>query len=373
MKYLYKITFLLLAAFGSSSLFAQDIQFSYVAVPNGDNTTTVTFSATNTGGLAENLAGFTIDFYYDDNETSVSTVDFSGVSGAPLNWQSTNQTVVNHQAVNNPLVLITHTGYFVYQNFDNNFIGVNLNPAETIVLGTVIFDNSDNKPNDGGEGWLETTAEQPGLEYFGDDFTGHEVFTNGTQQQILPIVIRSFEVSKLDRTVMLDWTTSSEVNGSHFEIERSQDFSSWTNIGTVKAVGESSTEQKYNFLDEALPLNTREDHKNFYYRLKMVDNDGSHEFSEIRSVRFDFDAEANFLIYPNPSINEVYVNLSSVSPETGPATLHIINMNGQLVKKVMLNTSDDIRVDISTLNAGVYNFLALQGEQSYIQKVIKVD
>ncbi len=373
MKNLYKITFLLIAAFGSASLFAQDIQFSFVATPNGNNTTTVVFSATNTGGAVENMAGFTIDFYYDMNETLVSTVDFTGVSAGGWNWGTANQTITNHQAVNNPMVPITHTGYFVYQNFDNNFTGVNLNPAETVELGTVVFDNSPNKQFDGGEGFLETTAEQPGLEYFGDDFTPHAVFTNGTQQQILPIVIRSFVATKNDKAVNLDWSTSSESNGSHFEIERSQDLSTWSQLGTVDAIGESATVQEYSFLDDKLPLNARTYHKTFYYRLKMVDNDGQSEYSEVRSARFDLDGEGDFLVYPNPSINEVYVNLSNISAESGPATMNILNMNGQLVKKVSLETSDDIRVDISDMAAGVYYFIVQQEAQTFSQKVIKVD
>ena len=373
MKNLYKIALLFVAVCTSASMMAQNIQFSYVAVANGDNTTTVTFCATNTGGAMENLATLTIDFYYDDAETSVETVDFSGLSGAPLNWGTANQTIINHQAVNNPLVPITHTGYFVYQNIDNNFAGIELAPAEKLVLGTVVFNNSDGTQNDGGEGFIETTVEQPGLEYSGADFVGHPVFTDGTQQQILPIVIKSFEATKLDRAVNLDWITSSETNGSHFDIERSQDLENWSKIGTVQAVGESLTDQEYSFLDDKLPLNARTDHKIFYYRLLMVDNDASADYSEVRSVRFDLDGEADFLVYPNPSIHEVYVNLSSITPETGPATLHIVNINGQLVKRVTLATSDDIRVDVSDLSGGVYNFVVKQAQQTFTQKVIKVD
>jgi len=194
-----------------------------------------------------------------------------------------------------------------------------------------------------------------------------------TQSVILPIILRSFTATKNDRSVDLNWITSSEINGSHFEIERSQDLNSWSNIGTVQAIGESSTAQEYSFLDDKLPLNTRQDHKTFYYRLNMVDNDGASEYSDTRTVRFDLDGEADFLVYPNPSINEVYVNLSSITPETGPATLMIININGQLVKRVTMATSDDIRIDVSDLTGGVYNFVIRQGEQTFSQKVIKVD
>lgn len=194
-----------------------------------------------------------------------------------------------------------------------------------------------------------------------------------TESISLPIELSSFTATKMDRNVMLNWISSTEINASHFEIQRSQNGYNWTKLGVVEAVGESTTEQEYSFLDDNLPLNLREDHKTFYYRLKLVDNDASYDFSEVRSVRFDFDGEANFLVYPNPSINEVYVNLSSITPETGPATLQIINTNGQLVKNVNLATSDDIKVDVSNLTAGVYHFIARQGEQTFVQKIIKLD
>ena len=371
MKNLYKIALLFITVCTSASMMAQDIQFSYTTVANGDNTSTLTFCATNTGGAVENLTGFTIDFYFDQNETIVSTMDFALVSGAPLNWGTANQTTSNHEAVNNPLVPITHTGYFVYQNFDNNFVGINMNPAEKIVLGTVLLDNSPNKQNDGGEGFIETTVEQPGLEYFGDDFTGHPLFTNGAQQQILPIKLSRFTATKGEKSVNLDWSTSSEINGSHFDVQRSRDLSTWTTIGTVDAVGESSTLQKYLLVDKDLPLSTRSS-KTFYYRLNMVDNDGAAELSEVRTVRFDIDG-AEFIVYPNPSINDVFVNLSSITSETGPATMHVINMKGERVKEVTLSTNDDISVDVSNILAGVYYFVVRQGEETFSQKVIKLD
>jgi len=40
-------------------------------------------------------------------------------------------------------------------------------------------------------------------------------------------------------------------------------------------------------LDTEVPLYLRDANKTFYYRLNMVDNDGSQEYSEVRVVRFD--------------------------------------------------------------------------------------
>ena len=192
-----------------------------------------------------------------------------------------------------------------------------------------------------------------------------------TESIILPIVLRRFTATKGEKSVNLDWSTSTEINASHFDVQRSRDLSTWTTIGTVDAVGESSTLQEYQLVDNDLPLSTRSS-KTFYYRLNMVDNDGAAELSEVRTVRFDIDG-AEFIVYPNPSINEVFVNLSSITTETGPATMNVINMKGERVKDVTLSTNDDISVDVSTLTAGVYYFVVRQGEETFTQKVIKID
>lgn len=374
MKYIFTTIFALTFVFGLS---AQDIRFKFTTMANGDNTNTVTFQIENTGAVPENFGSFAINFYYDQAETqilSTADVDFTPVSAGTWNWAVANEIITLHQANNNPSVPSSHTGYFVYQNLDNSFAGVMIDPGETVTLGTVLFDNSPGTSNDGGEGFMATIVEQLNHEYAGlDDFAGHDVLEIGAKQQILPITLRSFTATKNDRSVNLDWTTSSESNGSHFEIERSQDLEVWTALGTVAAVGESTILQDYAFLDDKLPLNARSYHKTFYYRLKMVDLDEQSEYSEIRSVRFDLDGEGDLLVYPNPAINEVYVNLSSVTPESGPATMNIVNANGQLVKRVVLSTSDDIRVDVSDMTPGVYYFLVDQEGQSFSQKVIKVD
>lgn len=215
---------------------------------------------------------------------------------------------------------------------------------------------------------------------FYDDGGVTAVANNGGDSQAetsesvsLPIELRNFTVSKNEKSVDLYWSTSSEINASHFEVERSIDGQNWNYLGEVKAVGESSIIQNYTFLDNNLPLYSRQDHKLFYYRLNMVDNDDNQEYSEVRIARFDLDGEADFLVYPNPSIDEVYVNLSSITDESGPANMNVINMNGQLIKQVSLETSDDIRVDVGDMTAGVYYFVVRQGEQTYSQKIIKID
>ena len=215
-----------------------------------------------------------------------------------------------------------------------------------------------------------------GALFYDDGVTATSINSGDSQAQTtesvnLPIILNRFTATKGENIVNLDWSTSSEINGSHFDVQRSRDLSNWATIGTVDAVGESSTLQDYQLVDNNLPLNTRSS-KTFYYRLNMVDNDGSAELSEVRTVRFDQDG-ADFIVYPNPSFNEVFVSLSTITTESGPATMNVINMKGERVKEVTLSTNDDVSVDISNITAGVYYFVVVQGQETFLQKVIKID
>lgn len=266
---------------------------------------------------------------------------------------------------------------FYYQKINANVtnFALSFNAGETKTVANIVLNDNGGEAASTleiagpGDSWAMANNGVPAVVNFStNQFEG---FINSSAA-ILPIKLHTFTAQKDRDNVQLDWITESEVNGSHFDVQRSRDLETWTTIGTVDAVGESSSKQSYAHLDTEVPLYLRDANKTFYYRLNMVDNDGSQEYSEVRVVRFDQE-EASFIVYPNPSINEVFVNLSSITAETGPATMNVVNLQGASVKKVTLSTNDDISVDISTLQAGAYFFLVKQGEETFAQKVIKVD
>ena len=98
-----------------------------------------------------------------------------------------------------------------------------------------------------------------------------------------PVTLSSFDAELMkENRITLNWTTASEINSSHFEIERKlerqEDFEY---IGKVAAATESTNNLNYNFLDR--PYSPEETY--VYYRLKMVDLDGSFEYSDIKAVK----------------------------------------------------------------------------------------
>lgn len=94
----------------------------------------------------------------------------------------------------------------------------------------------------------------------------------------LPVEWGRFWLEKAQSEVMVYWETLNEVNADFFGIERSEDGVTFSEIGRVKAVGFSSEVKRYWFSDRQAPAG------NIYYRLRQVDVDGAHEYSEIRNI-----------------------------------------------------------------------------------------
>ncbi len=108
----------------------------------------------------------------------------------------------------------------------------------------------------------------------------------------LPLNLLSFEITKaIENRVELQWKTSAEINTSHFEIERSTDGIDFRPIGSVEAKNSPGL-HGYQFTDINRPS------EKVYYRLKMVDLDGSYEYSEILLTKY---TRGQIKLYPNPS------------------------------------------------------------------------
>jgi hypothetical protein len=84
----------------------------------------------------------------------------------------------------------------------------------------------------------------------------------------LPVSLIDFTASCNNHQVSLDWVTASEVNNSHFEIERSNDAIHYELAGRVLGNGTSNEVLHYQFTD------TVEQQGDMYYRLKQVDFNG---------------------------------------------------------------------------------------------------
>ena len=112
---------------------------------------------------------------------------------------------------------------------------------------------------------------------------------------LLPIELISFNATKKEENqVELNWITTSEVNADKFELERSIGTSNrFETLTSLNAKGDLNVNTHYQYTDV---LASKEVH---FYRLKMMDKDGSFEYSSTIAVNRS-EKGASFNTYPNP-------------------------------------------------------------------------
>ncbi|MDE1192632.1 MAG: T9SS type A sorting domain-containing protein [Arachidicoccus sp.] len=161
---------------------------------------------------------------------------------------------------------------------------------------------------------------------------------------LLPINLAQFTGMQNSNNILLVWNTSSETNSKGFDIERSTDNKVFNNIGyvTTKAVnGNSSRELSYNYTD-AYPIERAVN----YYRLKLIDIDGSFIYSKIISVRAGNNSSP--IVHPNPVSNSLKIANAYVG-----SVYTILNIYGEKIQSGIVPSSD-VSLDVSGLSAGVY-------------------
>ena len=159
---------------------------------------------------------------------------------------------------------------------------------------------------------------------------------------ILPLTGLHLTAQKNSKNIWLSWTTVTENNVAHFDIERGAG-SQFIKIGETAAAGTSTQKRNYTFADEN-PLTA-----NNFYRIKAVDTDGKFSYSNVISVLYT--AEKGLRVSPTIATETVLVS----HPASVKTSLRIYGTNGQLVKTVPVAAgATQTLVQVATLSAGVY-------------------
>jgi hypothetical protein len=170
----------------------------------------------------------------------------------------------------------------------------------------------------------------------------------------LPVILESFTARAVESGVNLVWKVSAEASFSHYEVERGISATEFKSINTVSA----SNKKLYSVID------TKAQEGRNYYRLKMVDNDGSFSYSSI--VNIDIDSKNLLLTIQNPAVNgefAMYTNAKapkfSMHTATGQKVGYTITNNGAGKYIVKTNSAN-----------GVYYFLMTEAGKTLTKKII---
>lgn len=94
--------------------------------------------------------------------------------------------------------------------------------------------------------------------------------------------IQYFTAKNEQDAILLEWKTGLEDNLNRFEIERSaSNANNFIKIGSLNAIGNNSY---YYYRDEVGSGNPYSEAPIYYYRLKLMDNNGNHTYSQTISV-----------------------------------------------------------------------------------------
>lgn len=161
---------------------------------------------------------------------------------------------------------------------------------------------------------------------FSGGAVGGEIEDYSIDFSSLPVELIAFEAKQGEQSVELAWTTASEENTHSFAVERSIDGLLFNNIAQVAAAGNTTDLQFYDWQDQSI---ANLDFPKIYYRLKMIDLDGSYTYSQIESVLLTQASDFSLMLAPSPPKDMLKVEFTADPKQA--AELTVVNSLGQIM------------------------------------------
>jgi len=188
-----------------------------------------------------------------------------------------------------------------------------------------------------------------------------------TTSNPLPVELTALSYKLQNGFIDLSWTTATEVNSYKFEVEKSADKSAWAKIGEVSASGNSNSNKEYSFTDNQ-PASGK-----YFYRLKIVDNDGSFAYS--KEIEVEIEIPKTFALmqnYPNP-FNPT-TTISYQIPAESNVKLLLFSVTGEQVRELVNSNQSagryNVTLDASGLASGTYIYRLVAGDFVSTKKLV---
>jgi hypothetical protein len=195
---------------------------------------------------------------------------------------------------------------------------------------------------------------------------GRGVFTALLLTPVLPVVLADFDGRLQQNNILLEWSTSSEMNSSHFELEKSFDKQNFRKIARITAAGNSNSLEEYSYLDKEPPSELN------YYRLKMVDGEGHSLYSDIKLIQNDKLAQTVYVL-GNP-FNDV-INLRFAKTPQTDVRIKLLNTEGKILSTFQYQQLSQSQISLPTnkpdLIAGVYLLRIEADNRTFNRQVVK--
>ena len=187
----------------------------------------------------------------------------------------------------------------------------------------------------------------------------------GPVSGVLPVKLINFSAKDLGNKVEVKWVTTSEINSSHYLVERSTDGHQFESIARVVSNNNADLQNTYGHTD-MLPVNGM-----LYYRLAMIDKDGSIAYSKIVTINIK---NAKTFVIENVKLSagssSLKINVST--SESQLLSFAVADVSGRIVvaKNIQLQAgTNNIIANIPAISKGIY-YVKMQTPGALITKAV---
>ena len=176
-----------------------------------------------------------------------------------------------------------------------------------------------------------------------------------------PIELLFFRGAYVEKTVQLYWKSATETNSDYYSVERSRDGAEFKAFTKVDAAGNSTTELDYEAEDQS-------PNEYFYYRLKIVDQDESFEYSPV--IYIQHQKELLLDVYPTATSDKIFIRFNG--DEVPDLQVKLFDASGRLLKSMILNETEK-EIDVNELPNGFYNLVIKDSKDgtTVTKKIVK--
>lgn len=194
-----------------------------------------------------------------------------------------------------------------------------------------------------------------------DDFetSSTNIDSSNTCALILPIKLISFSALPKEKSVILSWNVSEEINLKKYEIENSVDLKTFNKVGEILQLNNYNYSFTHNF-----PA-----YVNSFYRLKIIDINGTFSYSEIKSVKSGMLNNVN-VVFPNPIIDNFSIIFNKEFFNKN-VSITILSLDGKKVfEEIKNNVSQIEKFSFKGLPKGIYLLKIASNKNINIEKII---
>jgi hypothetical protein len=172
-------------------------------------------------------------------------------------------------------------------------------------------------------------------------------------------ILESFQVRQVNNTIEVDFAIKGGASCQGAQLQRSSDEELFIQIGEIQGIcGGSEFTEHYKLVDTQ-PL----EYSTNYYRLTLGNQNTT--IVQIDFVRL----ENNYRVFPTPALNWTVIRFEN--PTNIPHSISIYTLEGGLVEKGDQITSQEIYLNLSRYNSGIYIFqLSSESRESITGKFV---